>query len=489
MSFTSITPSPVVAGDLVTITGTQLFSVGEGTWTDPYRQLDPTKIELVMSVGSQQGQTLHNITMITHTYSQITFIAPNFNGKGNVSVNLLGYEPDMTYPELISSIGYGTLQYPTTTITYVGNTLNVGIGETIAIYGTNLQYTNVSIVYYDNEFYNDGGWYGFSKIPSYTLTPDNSQKIITIPNHPTGSQSQNCRWMKLHIEMTTLQIPLVNPIVLTYPNPIITNVSPITRYGCDMLNVTVTGQNLIGLDNAWINTESVFSSPASNGTSITLTGYNINSSGKVKLGYENNIANAVLESSQVVNCIFTPIIDSFTPSTGIAGTNVTINGHNLMPTVTPTVTFNGVAASIISANQHQIVVSAPMSTTGRIVVNNNSTGSATSATDYVYPPINITVTPQNVILNGKTITNRQYSKNGGAWTNFTSAITILSTDLMKYRATFGGSGGCYAIIEVDQPVNDYQHIEIQRPTASFVLTLQPDFTNIYNYTVKFTAKA
>jgi hypothetical protein len=79
----------------------------------------------------------------------------------------------------------------------------------------------------------------------------------------------------------------------------------------------------------------------------------------------------------------TPAITAFTPSSGSAGTEITITGSNF--TGTTSVTFNGQAASAIyldsDAQIRAIVPAGAVPGVGKIVVT-NSAGSATSAADF-----------------------------------------------------------------------------------------------------------
>ncbi|HEX7294913.1 MAG TPA: zinc-dependent metalloprotease family protein [Pyrinomonadaceae bacterium] len=78
-----------------------------------------------------------------------------------------------------------------------------------------------------------------------------------------------------------------------------------------------------------------------------------------------------------------PTITSFNPTTGPAGTSVTIDGTNF---ITPSaVAFNGTAASFVVNSTTQIVATVPNGvTTGPITVTTPS-GTATSATNFVAP--------------------------------------------------------------------------------------------------------
>ena len=65
-----------------------------------------------------------------------------------------------------------------------------------------------------------------------------------------------------------------------------------------------------------------------------------------------------------------PTIGSISPTSGIAGTHVTIYGNNFTAYGAASVTFNGMSAAIISQNNTSMVVTAPTSTTGPVVAHN-----------------------------------------------------------------------------------------------------------------------
>jgi hypothetical protein len=80
----------------------------------------------------------------------------------------------------------------------------------------------------------------------------------------------------------------------------------------------------------------------------------------------------------------TPTISSFSPASGPAGTEVTINGSNF--TGTTTVAFNGVAATFTLNSATRITAVVPTNaSTGRITVSNPA-GTATSSTDFTVAP-------------------------------------------------------------------------------------------------------
>ena len=95
----------------------------------------------------------------------------------------------------------------------------------------------------------------------------------------------------------------------------------------------------------------------------------------------------VLAPATPVAAITAPIINSFTPTSGTSGTNVTINGANLS-SARVTVKFNGVTAVVHSDSGTQISTTVPPMTAqaGPITVTTGVGATATSATNFTVIP-------------------------------------------------------------------------------------------------------
>ena len=96
-----------------------------------------------------------------------------------------------------------------------------------------------------------------------------------------------------------------------------------------------------------------------------------------------------------------PAISAFTPTIGVAGTLVTINGSNFESVASKNqVRFNGVFTNASSATTSQITTAFPLNTSsGRIRVG-TPTGIAISATDFFVPPSGYTAA--DVVTTGRT---------------------------------------------------------------------------------------
>lgn len=111
-----------------------------------------------------------------------------------------------------------------------------------------------------------------------------------------------------------------------------------------------------------------------------------------------------------------PVIASINPTSGQAGSTVTITGSNFVAdTSKNAVYFNGVKAPVISAIATQIVVYAPNSTTGNVSVTSNGLTGTGPVFTYTTPAPVIT----NIVYNGPLVIYGQ---------NFSPTASIVSID-------------------------------------------------------------
>jgi hypothetical protein len=95
--------------------------------------------------------------------------------------------------------------------------------------------------------------------------------------------------------------------------------------------------------------------------------------------------------------LLAPVISSINPTSGQTGTTVTITGSNFVAdTSKNAVYFNGVRAPVISATATQIVVYAPNSTTGNVIVTSNGLTCTGPVFTYVVVPVinSVSFSPQ-----------------------------------------------------------------------------------------------
>lgn len=118
-------------------------------------------------------------------------------------------------------------------------------------------------------------------------------------------------------------------------------------------------------------------------------------------------------SSNLTVFALAPVITDFTPTNGLPGSSVTLNGANFLGATN--VSFNGVAATFNVSADSQITTTVPASaTTGSISVS-TAGGSVTSSVPFYLPPRLTTFTPANGTV-GTTVTL--------AGTNFTGVSSV-----------------------------------------------------------------
>ena len=148
------------------------------------------------------------------------------------------------------------------------------------------------------------------------------------------------------------------------------------------------------------------------------------------------------------------VLFSFTPESGVVGTQVTIYGSNFSPNAAQdTVSFNGTNATIVSASPTQLVVTVPTGTTTGPITVTAPLGSVTSSGSFTVlnsaPPTITSFTP-TIALQGTTIalTGTNFDptpQNDRLFMNVTPAPVAASpapttTSMSAVIPTFTGSG-------------------------------------------------
>jgi hypothetical protein len=124
-----------------------------------------------------------------------------------------------------------------------------------------------------------------------------------------------------------------------------------------------------------------------------------------------------------------PVVSSFTPTLGGAGTLVTITGRNFA-SITD-VTFNGVAAnSFATDSTTQITATAPLGVTDGPIAVTNSLGTSTTCSNFVVD----TVAPSVSITNPPTSTTCDFSGGiSGTATDAGTGVTAVSITLRRAK--------------------------------------------------------
>ena len=126
-----------------------------------------------------------------------------------------------------------------------------------------------------------------------------------------------------------------------------------------------------------------------------------------------------------------PTISSVLVASGTSGTNVTINGTNLVVNSASTVTIGGISATVNSATRTTIVAQLPSGSNGGNIVVTNSCGLSSTPFAYPYSP------PSNIILS-TTFTNES---NAIGDTVATLSATDLDVNDTFMYALVSGTGG------------------------------------------------
>ena len=147
----------------------------------------------------------------------------------------------------------------------------------------------------------------------------------------------------------------------------------------------------------------------------------------------------------------TPGISSVNPESGPAGTKVTINGTNFSSTPSEnTIRFNGVTASVNSADEEQIETEVPLNATDgpvKVTVNNKST----TGPDFdVKGPQITSVTPDTTVVGAEVlIEGKNFSENASdnilSFGGVQATVDSAAKDALKAKVPEGSSGGAVSV--------------------------------------------
>lgn len=322
-----------------------------------------------------------NIAVTSWSDTQITGTVPSTALTGPIQVTVGGVAGNANV--------YFTLTPPQ--ITSISPTLG-GAGRSVTVTGTGFLATQDSGYNRGTLNFTNGG---SAAIASWSDT----QVVATVPS---GSITGPVR-----VNVSLQDSNLVN---YTVPTNVVSSVSPTS--GPIGIQVTVAGSGFGATQGAstlkfngqlsssitsWNNTQIVASVPA---TATT---------GPVEVTLNNIPSNIT-----VTYTVPPPYISSFSPNEGLSGTQVTINGTGFQATQRDsTVTFNGVAAGIVSWSNTQIVASVPSTAaTGPLFVNVNAIPSNLGNTFEVPHPVIASAAPGEAPPDGFiTITGSGFGSN------------------------------------------------------------------------------
>ena len=207
--------------------------------------------------------------------------------------------------------------------------------------------------------------------------------------------------------------------------------------------VTFTGVNFTGASSVKFNGTSAATFTVNSNTQIVATVPGEATTGKI------SVTSSIGAGLSTNNFVVTPAIASFTPASGVAGTEVTITGSGF--TGASSVQFNGVAASTFTVDAHsQIRVNVPVgASTGKISVT-TAGGVAVSANDFTLPgPSIASFTPSSGAVGVEvTVTGTNFTGANSVRFNGFSALTFTVDSNTQIRVTvpLGASTGKLTVV-------------------------------------------
>ncbi|MEI6519013.1 MAG: IPT/TIG domain-containing protein, partial [bacterium] len=458
-TITSFTPASGLIGTVVTITGTNFIGATavkfNGISAATYTVVSATSITATVPAGATTGNIAVTTAINTATSTTSFIVIPPapaitsftpVSGPVGTIVTITGTNLSGTTAVKFNGVTVTTITDNTATTlkAAVPNGSTTGKITVTTAGGTATSAVDFIVMPTITSFTPASGVVGtVVTITGTNLTGTTSVKFNGISSLTITNISATSLTATVPIGATTGKISVTNPdgtansandfIVM----PAITSFTPIS--GVVGTIVTITGTNFTGTTSVKFNGTSSLVITNITATSLTATVPIGATTGKISVTNPDGSANSANDF------IVMPAITSFTPTSGVVGTIVTITGTNLSGTTA--VKFNGVTVTTITENAATTLKAAVPNgaTTGKITVTTPG-GTATSATDFiVFPtPTISSFTPttgtfsQVVTINGTNFTGTTAVKFNGT---MASAFTVLSatsiTATLSNKATTG----------------------------------------------------
>ncbi len=346
------------------------------------------------------------------TLTSITTSVPSGAGSGPISVTVSG----VTINSSSNFIIFGTPSI--TSFTPTSGALNV----VVTITGTN-----------------------FSVVPSEnTVQFNGTSSVVTASTATTITTSVPFGATTGKISVTVNGITGTSAANFTVPTPVISNFNPTSGAPGTIVILTGTSFSNVPANNVVRFNGVIANVTASTTTSITTVVPTGATSGKISV----TVGGVIGTSTSDFVVLPTPTITSFTPTSGAAGAEVTINGTNFSTTPTDhVVRFNNTTALVTSSTNTSITAIVPTgATTGKISVTVNGITITSSADFTVLPRPTITsLNPSSgavgatITINGTnfstTPTNNAVSFNGVAATVTASTATTITVTVPAGTST------------------------------------------------------
>ncbi|MGZ3763331.1 MAG: beta strand repeat-containing protein [Mucilaginibacter sp.] len=173
------------------------------------------------------------------------------------------------------------------------------------------------------------------------------------------------------------------------------------------------------------------------------------------------------------NPVPAPVINTVSPSSGLAGVSVTISGSNFNTTASGnTVKFNGFAATVTSATAGALVVTAPVGgSTGAITVTTIGGTATGPAFTYLQAPTITSISPVSAKAGSAvTITGTNFdvvaSNDIVKFNGTTATVTTATSTSLIVTAPAGGSSGAITVTTLGGTANGPAFTYLQAPTIT-----------------------